>query len=61
MPFLTNDRPYKKKKTISEALQEIRRCEGTQFDPEKAEIFIAAIQSATSLDERLYESGSLTI
>ena len=58
---MTNDRPYKKKKTISEALQEIRRCEGTQFDPEKAEIFIAAIQSATSLDERLYESGSLTI
>ena len=58
---MTNDRPYKKKKTISEALQEIRRCEGTQFNPEKAEIFIAAIQSATSLDERLYESGSLTI
>ena len=37
---MTTDRPYKKGKTIFEAVEELRRCAGTQFDPELMEVFI---------------------
>lgn len=43
---MTAKRPYQKTKTFEEALEEIRRCKGTQFDPELAEQFITAIQKA---------------
>ena len=38
---MTNERPYSKTKTIDEALQEIRRCSGTHFDPELVEVFLS--------------------
>ena len=41
---MTAKRPYQKVKTFEEAFVEIRRCKGTQFDPQLAEIFIAAIK-----------------
>jgi len=37
---MTNNRPYKKAISKSEAIQEIKRCAGTQFDPELANEFI---------------------
>lgn len=37
---ITHDRPYKKAVGTSEALNEIKRCAGTQYDPQLAEIFI---------------------
>lgn len=37
---MTSGRPYRRAKTIEEALEEIRRCAGTQFDPGLAEAFI---------------------
>jgi diguanylate cyclase (GGDEF)-like protein/PAS domain S-box-containing protein len=37
---MTSGRPYQTGISSSEALNEIRRCEGTQFDPELAEEFI---------------------
>jgi len=37
---MTTERPYQETKTFAAALQEIRRCAGTQFDPELAEQFI---------------------
>ncbi|MDR5659246.1 HD-GYP domain-containing protein [Serpentinicella sp. ANB-PHB4] len=39
---MTNDRPYKKVLTHEEALAEIQRCSGTQFDPKLVKIFIEA-------------------
>jgi HD-GYP domain-containing protein (c-di-GMP phosphodiesterase class II) len=30
---MTTDRPYRKARTPQEALAEMRRCAGTQFDP----------------------------
>ncbi len=36
---MTNGRPYKKALSKEEALQELRRSAGTQFDPELVEIF----------------------
>lgn len=42
---MTNDRPYRKAMTPQEALKEIKRNSGTQFDPELVEGFIKIIES----------------
>ncbi|MGN7469369.1 HD-GYP domain-containing protein [Brevibacillus sp. SAFN-007a] len=41
---MVGDRPYRKGLPVEEALQEIRRGAGTQFDPKLAELFIMIIQ-----------------
>jgi len=41
---MTNTRPYRAAFTVEEALEEIRRCAGTQFDPNLAEVFIDLIE-----------------
>jgi diguanylate cyclase (GGDEF)-like protein/putative nucleotidyltransferase with HDIG domain len=40
---MTTTRPYQKAKEINEALEEIIRCSGTQFDPELVQPFIEVI------------------
>jgi HD-GYP domain-containing protein (c-di-GMP phosphodiesterase class II) len=42
---MTTDRPYRKALSIEEALSEIQRCAGTQFDPETIEPFFGLIQA----------------
>ncbi len=42
---MTSDRPYRKGMTTEEAIQEIDRCKGRQFDPALAEIFIQKISN----------------
>jgi putative two-component system response regulator len=37
---MTSDRPYRKALSFDEALDEIRRCSGTQFDPRIASAFL---------------------
>lgn len=37
---MTHERPYRKKMTDAEAVAELRRCSGTQFDPRLVERFI---------------------
>src|SRR5919201_1451157 len=37
---MTSDRPYRRALTHGEALAEVERCAGTQFDPEIARIFL---------------------
>ena len=41
---ITTNRPYKKKKTVEEALTEIKRCSGTQFDPVVVSAFLLAYE-----------------
>jgi len=41
---MTTDRPYQRTKTFSEAIVELRRCSGTQFDPQYVEPFIQMIE-----------------
>ncbi len=38
---ITDDRPYRAACPIEEAVQEIKRCSGTQFDPRVVEAFIS--------------------
>jgi len=40
---MTTDRPYRKARTAEEALGELRRCAGTQFDPRVVEAFARVI------------------
>lgn len=42
---MTNDRPYRKAMFHEEAVQELRRCAGTQFDPKLVEIFLEIMES----------------
>jgi HD-GYP domain-containing protein (c-di-GMP phosphodiesterase class II) len=37
---MTSDRPYRKAKTFRQALDEIRDCAGTQFDPDISQLFL---------------------
>ena len=41
---MTSDRPYQNAVSVSEAVHELRRCAGTQFDPELVERFIQILE-----------------
>ncbi|KRQ86304.1 Cyclic di-GMP phosphodiesterase response regulator RpfG [Caloramator mitchellensis] len=43
---MTSLRPYNKQKTPQQAIEEIKRCSGTQFDPQIADIFTKVISVA---------------
>lgn len=40
---MTSDRPYRNALSYKEAIEELRRCAGTQFDPKVVETFIQSI------------------
>ena len=40
---MTSNRPYNKRKTYDEAIEELKKCSGTQFDPAIADAFIEVI------------------
>ena len=41
---MVNDQPYRKGRSRDEAFAELRRCAGTQFDPELVERFISVVR-----------------
>ena len=41
---MISGRPYKKKKTVEEAIEELRKNQGTQFDPAIVDIFIKILR-----------------
>lgn len=47
---MTSNRPYNNRKSYDEAIEELRKCKGTQFDPEIAETFIEVITSKHGID-----------
>jgi len=46
---ITTNRPYRKKKSAEEAIQELKRCSGTQFDPIVISAFLLAFEKGTIL------------
>ena len=42
---MVSDRPYRKARSYEEAYKELRRCAGSQFDPELVEHFIEVVQA----------------
>lgn len=40
---MTGDRSYRMKKTVDEAVEELQRMRGTQFDPDMVDLFIAKV------------------
>ena len=46
---MTTPRPYRNLLSIEEALQELTRCSGTQFDPKLVELFHQAINEASTV------------
>ena len=43
---MTSNRPYNKRRTYNEAVEELRKCSGTQFDPQIIQAFIEVIQDS---------------
>jgi len=41
---MTSKRPYKRALTLEEAIEELKRCSGTQFDPKLVEIMVSVIE-----------------
>jgi len=48
---MTSDRPYRKAVSPLEAVEELLRCKGTQFDPEAVDAFIIALKEHGILSE----------
>jgi HD-GYP domain-containing protein (c-di-GMP phosphodiesterase class II) len=40
---MTTDRPYRAARTAEEALEELRRCAGTQFDPDVVDALASVV------------------
>lgn len=54
---MTTERPYQPTKTFEEAIEELRACSGSQFDPKLTAIFIHYIQHKQPAFTDLMETG----
>lgn len=52
---MTSERSYKKPLGQEEAIEEIRRCSGTHYDPEIAKVFLATIGDFVGIGETIQE------
>ncbi|MCA0172838.1 diguanylate cyclase [Bacillus sp. RAR_GA_16] len=48
---MTTERPYQKTKSIREAIEELEKCAGTQFDPELVHSFVTMIKENPALND----------
>jgi putative nucleotidyltransferase with HDIG domain len=48
---MTTDRPYRKALSMEEAIKELKRCSGTQFDPQIVGIFLSVLKDKGILDD----------
>jgi HD-GYP domain-containing protein (c-di-GMP phosphodiesterase class II) len=55
---MTSDRPYRKSLPVEEALEEINRCSGMQFDPACATLLGDVVVIGGGLEDRLVRYAS---
>jgi HD-GYP domain-containing protein (c-di-GMP phosphodiesterase class II) len=55
---MTTNRPYRNKKTVEEAIQELKRGSGTQFDPLIVSAFLLAYEKGTILSNGNHRNGN---
>ena len=48
---MTTDRPYRKALSIEEAVKEVKRCSGTQFDPDIVSKFLALLKEKGTIKD----------
>lgn len=46
---MTNERPYKKAISVKEAVEELKRCSGTQFDPKLVDVFVEIVNKEKNI------------
>jgi HD-GYP domain-containing protein (c-di-GMP phosphodiesterase class II) len=56
---MVHDRWYKRKRTLQNAIDEVKRCSGTQFDPVIVEAFLRVLEKIDL--ERLMETVELGV
>jgi HD-GYP domain-containing protein (c-di-GMP phosphodiesterase class II) len=49
---MTSDRPYARRKSVSEAIEEMRRFAGTQFDPQVVAALRAILREPARREQR---------
>lgn len=54
---MTSDRPYRRSQKVGEALEELRRCAGTQFDPAIVSAFIKVVRKTAKHSHLLKKSS----
>ncbi len=50
---MTSDRPYRKAMPLEDAVEELKRCAGTQFDPKLVDVFVRDVIREELLNQRL--------
>jgi diguanylate cyclase (GGDEF)-like protein/putative nucleotidyltransferase with HDIG domain len=55
---MTSPRPYREQLSIEAALDELRRCSGTQFSPEIVEIFCNVVRPKAELEDKSREKDA---
>jgi HD-GYP domain-containing protein (c-di-GMP phosphodiesterase class II) len=56
---MTSDRPYRKRRTQQEAVDEIQRTTGTKLDPRVAQAFLEVLKEIAPVDDK--NARSLTV
>jgi len=54
---MLSERPYKKPMSLPDALAELRRCAGSQFDPRLVEVFCTIVAEQSAFDRHRSAAG----